>query len=61
MATLGGMSGSEKDMTALSWRATGLARPNRSAAKTRDNLVIHQRRTGEPTRAPQAIRAIQVP
>jgi hypothetical protein len=54
------MSGSEKDMTALSWRATGVARPNRSAAKTRDNLVIHQRRTGEPTWAPQAIRAIQV-
>jgi hypothetical protein len=52
MATLGRMSGDEADMTALSLRPTEVARPNRNAANTRDELVIHQRRTSDPTLAP---------
>jgi hypothetical protein len=47
------MSGDEADMTALSLRPTEVARPNRNAANTRDELVIHQRRASDPTLAPK--------
>jgi hypothetical protein len=35
------MSGDEADMTTLSLRPKEVARPNRNAANTRDEFVIH--------------------